>query len=631
MKKLTIMMVLMLVVALAVPAMAQSFSDVPSDHWAYDAINKLVAAGIVEGYPDGEYKGQQSMTRYEMAVMVSRALDNISNEMEAMSEGLTTGQAEDVTAIVKSLMEKNMPENDTLSDGQAEEVADIVDALTFELKAELKVLGADLDALGKDVDELEAKVEAMDVPEDNIEFGATVDTFFEVASYEEDLDATVALWADGDSLDLGLPTAFNVTDDERQDLPFGLADQWAAISLLTAADADITGPEGDTWEAGSFDWEDADGLPSEKRFWQEYGINVNGDISGASFNLDVDTVTNVFSEEDSAFGYVEADSNDLVMDSALLTVQYGDFTALVGDHTDVAIAPYFVDEEDLEGLALVTNQFGWDWNFLVAGLSDDVEDDIYGFTAVKDMDFGTVTGRVYQARLTGDDTTVVAAEVADVAVADAVTVGGEVVFNDDGTDSDTLIGVNGEFAASDALTVTGMFETVGEDFNAYKGDLEEANNYNKFGVGASYILDENNTVTGDYTLVQSDDAGDDEDESTIEVGLDNVYGDFTNSASLSYTMNNGFDDNATDRVIELGTEYVWNEMTTLSASLVNVAEEDLNENNVISYNYLKGAMNMELSDAMTWNTEAKYIMGEVTDAEIEGEGSALTTSLSVSF
>ena len=139
MKKPTIMMVLLLVVALSLPTLADghgSFSDVPGDHWAYDAINKLVAAGIVEGYPDGEYKGNQNLTRYEMAVMVSRALDNIvaeqeamAEDMDAMGEGLTTGQAEDVTAIVKSLMEKNT--QDSLSDAQAEEVADIVDALTF--------------------------------------------------------------------------------------------------------------------------------------------------------------------------------------------------------------------------------------------------------------------------------------------------------------------------------------------------------------------------------------------------------------------------------------------------------------------------------------------------------------------
>ncbi|MFP4197976.1 MAG: S-layer homology domain-containing protein, partial [Halanaerobium sp.] len=119
MKKLTITIALLLVVAFAMPAFGQSFSDVPSDHWSYDAINKLVAAGIVEGYPDGEYKGDENMTRYEMAVMVSRALDNIADEQEALAddvdeagEGLSDGQADDVTAIVESLMEKNMPDQE---------------------------------------------------------------------------------------------------------------------------------------------------------------------------------------------------------------------------------------------------------------------------------------------------------------------------------------------------------------------------------------------------------------------------------------------------------------------------------------------------------------------------------------
>ena len=105
MKKLIITIALILVVAMAVPAFA-SFTDVPANHWAYDAINSLVAAGVIEGFPDGEYKGQQSMTRYEMAVLFSRALDNIIAEQEAMAEGLTEGQAADVTAIVESLMEK---------------------------------------------------------------------------------------------------------------------------------------------------------------------------------------------------------------------------------------------------------------------------------------------------------------------------------------------------------------------------------------------------------------------------------------------------------------------------------------------------------------------------------------------
>ena len=59
-------MLIIFLTAAVLPAGAQSFSDLPANHWAYDAINKLVEAGIVEGYPDGEYKGQRTMNRYEM-------------------------------------------------------------------------------------------------------------------------------------------------------------------------------------------------------------------------------------------------------------------------------------------------------------------------------------------------------------------------------------------------------------------------------------------------------------------------------------------------------------------------------------------------------------------------------------
>ncbi len=55
-------------------AAANPFEDVPSDHWAYDAIAQLAADGIIEGYGDGTYRGDQEITRYEMAQMVARAM-----------------------------------------------------------------------------------------------------------------------------------------------------------------------------------------------------------------------------------------------------------------------------------------------------------------------------------------------------------------------------------------------------------------------------------------------------------------------------------------------------------------------------------------------------------------------------
>lgn len=58
---------------------ANPFSDVPAGHWAYDAVNKLAAEGVVDGYPEGTYGGDRLMTRYEMAQIVAKAMAKGAN------------------------------------------------------------------------------------------------------------------------------------------------------------------------------------------------------------------------------------------------------------------------------------------------------------------------------------------------------------------------------------------------------------------------------------------------------------------------------------------------------------------------------------------------------------------------
>lgn len=65
-------------VAFAVPAFANALTDVPKNHWAYDAVNKLVVAGVVDGYGDGTFRGDKTMTRYEMAQIVAKAMNKVS-------------------------------------------------------------------------------------------------------------------------------------------------------------------------------------------------------------------------------------------------------------------------------------------------------------------------------------------------------------------------------------------------------------------------------------------------------------------------------------------------------------------------------------------------------------------------
>ena len=66
---------------------ANPFSDVTPQDWAYQSVAQLAAAGVINGYPDGTFKGQNNITRYEMAQMVAKAMANESRanaEQQAM-------------------------------------------------------------------------------------------------------------------------------------------------------------------------------------------------------------------------------------------------------------------------------------------------------------------------------------------------------------------------------------------------------------------------------------------------------------------------------------------------------------------------------------------------------------------
>ena len=82
-------LVLAMAIAMGISASAfaaNPFSDVPAGHWAYGSIAKLAAAGVVDGYGDGTYRGDRLMTRYEMAQIVARAMAKGANVDRLASE-----------------------------------------------------------------------------------------------------------------------------------------------------------------------------------------------------------------------------------------------------------------------------------------------------------------------------------------------------------------------------------------------------------------------------------------------------------------------------------------------------------------------------------------------------------------
>jgi len=131
---------MLLALALTPAIAAQPFSDVPQDHWAYNAVEKLASAGLMEGYPDGAYKGKSTMTRYEFAVAIARLMDRVEQLGGVPGPAGPAG-----------------PPGPASAGGLTPEQQALLDRLAKEFAPELKALRSDLDALTKRVEELEAR------------------------------------------------------------------------------------------------------------------------------------------------------------------------------------------------------------------------------------------------------------------------------------------------------------------------------------------------------------------------------------------------------------------------------------------------------------------------------------------
>ena len=169
MKKITKMSALLAVAAaapavvapgLVAPAHAQDraeFQDVPLTHWAYPALQKLAAAGILEGYPPtGNFIGQRPMTRYEFAVAIARLLDKI----QAGGTGGVGPAGPAGPAGATGPQGPAGPGTNGVPGMTREQVLAIVDPLQREFRDELARVNGRLDALENRMSAEESKVVA---------------------------------------------------------------------------------------------------------------------------------------------------------------------------------------------------------------------------------------------------------------------------------------------------------------------------------------------------------------------------------------------------------------------------------------------------------------------------------------
>jgi len=185
MKKAALLLAAMLLFALAVPVMAQRmFEDVPTDHWAYQAVSSLQERGVVIGYPDGTFSGKRAMTRYEFAVATARLLDWVNSQLdsriqEAISRvrpGIDESRVREIAREVAQEEAGKVKDaavsaaRDAAEEAVRSAVADLatkedlekVRRLVEEFRDELATLGADVQRIQDDIKNLKNRVSAIE-------------------------------------------------------------------------------------------------------------------------------------------------------------------------------------------------------------------------------------------------------------------------------------------------------------------------------------------------------------------------------------------------------------------------------------------------------------------------------------
>lgn len=150
----------LLALAIGGPALAQGpFTDVPTDHWAYDAVEQLVSDGIIVGYPDGTFGGKRAMTRFEFAQALQRAIpiivEKVPPSMIPPAAEVTKADIDALKGDIAALKAAPKPEVSKAD-------LDAIRKMAEEFKDELTAIGVDVDGLKRDVADLNKRLTAVE-------------------------------------------------------------------------------------------------------------------------------------------------------------------------------------------------------------------------------------------------------------------------------------------------------------------------------------------------------------------------------------------------------------------------------------------------------------------------------------
>lgn len=161
MRKLALLAGVLAALAIARPALAQGpFADVPTDHWAYDAVNELAKQGIINGYPDSTFGGKRALTRYEFAIAIQRGLQEVQRRIDAA----TVKQAAPDLSNYVTKQDLDTALQDYAKKADVDRLRTDVDQLRrlmTEFQDTLAALGTDVDQLKRDVAALGQRLTAL--------------------------------------------------------------------------------------------------------------------------------------------------------------------------------------------------------------------------------------------------------------------------------------------------------------------------------------------------------------------------------------------------------------------------------------------------------------------------------------
>jgi BMFP domain-containing protein YqiC len=148
-------------------AFAQAFPDTPDNHWAYEAVEHLKQEGILVGYPDGLYRGNRQMTRYEFAAALHAAykklmgmMEGMQGQIDALEEMIETGGSRaELQALRDKVAELERAVNGMR--GWGDEIA-MLKRMADEFEKELAEMGVNVNNLRTDLNALEDRVAALE-------------------------------------------------------------------------------------------------------------------------------------------------------------------------------------------------------------------------------------------------------------------------------------------------------------------------------------------------------------------------------------------------------------------------------------------------------------------------------------